>query len=63
MWQAFQRLTHDRPTGMGIGAIPFLAIDRYAERFEIDDFEEFHDLVRALDDEYLKHANEKRAAK
>lgn len=42
---------------MAIGGIPFEAIDRYAARYEIEDFEEFHALIEALDHTYLKHAN------
>lgn len=60
VWDAFQRLTHDRPIGFGaVGSIPFLAIDRYADRFEIEDFDEFYSLIRAMDEEYLAHAAKK----
>ena len=31
------------------GPIPFTAIDRYAERYRIADFEEFHHLIRSLE--------------
>lgn len=43
------------------GPIPYLAIDRYAERIGLDDpdeFEYFLGLVRRLDDAFLKHLRE-----
>lgn len=48
---------------MGIGMIPFGAIDRYADRYEIatgDDFEEFHRLIRAMDRAFMEQVNSKR---
>lgn len=42
---------------MSVGGIPFVAIHLYAERYGIDDFDTFHALIRALDSEYLAHAN------
>jgi len=58
-WEAFWALSSSRNVGMGPGGIPFLAIDRYAERYEIDDFERFHRLVQAMDAAYLGHVNER----
>lgn len=58
VWQAFHTLSNDRPIGMGaVGGITFTAIHHYAERFEIEDFDEFCALIRAMDAEYLKHVN------
>lgn len=53
--RAFWDLSASRSSGgMGVGSIPFEAIDRYAERYEVDDFEEFHSLIRAMDGEFVK---------
>lgn len=41
---------------MGVGPIPFGAIDRYADRYGIegvDEFDAFRELIRAMDDAYL----------
>lgn len=43
----------------GAGPIPFEAIDRYAARYGIDDFERFHRLIQAMDAVYLTHAQRK----
>lgn len=67
-WQAFWDLTTDRQIGMGIGPIPWSAVDRYAARHRLDDDEQF-DLfarfVRAMDAVFLKtiHERQKRDAK
>lgn len=58
-WQAFTDLAGDRPLGMVAGPIPFLACERYAARYGIDDideFERFCAVIRALDAEYLRSA-------
>ncbi|HEV7416044.1 MAG TPA: hypothetical protein VGN98_07790 [Tianweitania sediminis] len=63
-WRAFWELTTDRPVGMGVGSIPFSAIDRYATRFGIDEaehFERFAALIRRMDGVYLKWSSEKRS--
>lgn len=47
---------------MGLGAIPFTAINAYAERYGIDgvdDFERFCELIRRMDMEFLKIENKK----
>jgi len=57
VWDAFWILSSDRSFGMGEGPIPFAAIDRYAQRYGLDDlafFDEFRTLIGALDHEYLK---------
>lgn len=43
----------------GPGPIPFTSIDRYAERYEVPDFDEFRLIIRAMDGVYLKHAHKK----
>ena len=59
VWDAFWRLNSSRSVGMGVGGIPFIAIDRYAERYPVDDFEAFHRLLLAMDATYLEHSNAK----
>lgn len=59
VWAAFHALSGDRAAGFeGLGPIPFLAIDRYCERFgladDVDQFECVHALIRAMDAEYRK---------
>ena len=50
---------------MGIGPIPFSAIDRYGSRLGLDEdeFDNFRVLIRALDGAYLDHNEERRKAK
>jgi hypothetical protein len=43
---------------MGVGPIPWTAMDRYAARHAIDDpddFDEFVELITAMDQAYLHH--------
>lgn len=56
-WDAFWALSTDRPIGMAQGAIPWTSIDRYAARYGIndDEFDRFHDLIRALDAAFLSY--------
>lgn len=59
---AFWRLSPDRAVGMGLGAIPFTAINAYAERYgvdDVDDFERFCELISRIDAAFLKIKNEK----
>lgn len=42
---------------MALGAIPFEAVDAYARRFDVGDFDAFYRLIRAMDRTYLEHAN------
>ena len=60
-WEAFARLSTDRPVGLGGGAIPWSSIDRYASRHGIvgDDFNRFCALIRAMDAVYLTHFKDK----
>lgn len=59
-WDAFWALSTDRPIGMSTGAIPWTSIDRYAARYHIegDEFDRFHDLIRALDAAFLSYKKE-----
>jgi len=57
IWRAFHDLSGDRQSGMSVGRIPFLAIDRYATRFGVDDrdeFERFMSLIRAMDVAFIE---------
>jgi hypothetical protein len=38
----------------GPRGIPFSAIDRFADRFEVDDFGEFLAMIRAMDRAFLR---------
>lgn len=53
-YQAFNELATDRAVGMTFGLIPFTAIDAYAWRYgiaDMDEFERFRILVRAIERE------------
>ena len=55
---AFWRLSSSRTIGASsVGGIQFLAIDRYAERYGIADFETFHRLILAMDAAYTERVN------
>lgn len=61
--RAFNALMHDRGYG-GLGTplpIPYLAISQYARDSGIpgDEFQLFHRMVRALDEEWLDHVRKK----
>jgi hypothetical protein len=59
-WDAFNNLTSERAFGMGVGPIPYSAIRRYADEFEIrsrDEFAFFSGIMQALDSEYLALIN------
>jgi hypothetical protein len=50
---------------MGMGPIPFTAIDRYAARYGIDDldlFDDFRSVIEGLDREYLALVEARRRA-
>lgn len=48
IWNAFQIVSTDRPSGMGLAPIPFSAIDRFARRYEIRSVDEFDRLRRLI---------------
>ena len=59
---AFWRLNNDRQLGAGLGPISFLSIDAYGRRYGIDDLDEFDrflSIIRAMDAEYLQLRNPK----
>ena len=60
---AWNELRDDRFCGAmgGMGRIYFTAIENYAERYDIagSAFDDFLMFVRVLDDEYMRHADEK----
>jgi hypothetical protein len=58
-WEAFHDLSSCRVMG---GAIPWSALDRWAEREEVegDDFRRLSRLVSAMDAEYLRIREEER---
>lgn len=60
-YEAFTELSTCRDHGMGVGPIPWTAVDRYAERngFEGDGFDYLLRMVRALDDAFLAHTRRK----
>ena len=62
-WSAFGNLTSDRQMGMGIGPVAWTAVDRYAERYGVDDpdeYDRFVRLMRAMDMAFLSwHAEKK----
>jgi hypothetical protein len=65
VWEAFWRLTTDRQSGMGVGPIPWTALDRWAVRHAIDDpdeFDEFEELIMSMDQVYLEHVRKEQAA-
>lgn len=52
---AFQELSSTRPNSMGVSPIPFTAIREYFKVYPCGDFEEFHYLVRRMDNSFLKN--------
>lgn len=61
--RAFKTITKDRPIGFGAAPIPWASIDRYAARHGIqdpDDFDEFEQLIEAMDAVYLEHHSKKK---
>ena len=61
-YQVFGTLSRARGfTDAGVSLpITFEAIDRYADRFDVPDFEDFLTIVTGIDDTYLKAENDKR---
>jgi hypothetical protein len=59
-WNAFNNLTSERAIGMGIGSIPYSAIRRYADEYDMrsrDEFDFFCGIIQGLDSEYLAMVN------
>ena len=61
-WDAFWRLTRDRDFGMGEGYISFQAIDCFARRYDIDDwdFEDLFSNITTMDTVYMEEREKKR---
>jgi hypothetical protein len=51
---AFHELSSCRSIGMALGPIPFTAIAEYSKLFDVEDFEEFHYLMRFMDNKFLE---------
>ena len=61
--QGFQALCHDRPIGMGLGSIPWMAVQHYCAvcGFDSEQSEAMHHHCRALDTVWLNHHNRRTA--
>jgi len=60
IYKAFWELDTCRPVSMaGLNPIPWTAVDAYAARYGIEDFDIFSEIVRGLDDTYRAHVNGK----
>ena len=55
VYGAFQELSTCRLNGMGLGSIPWTAIDRYADRYNIvgEDWEDFQYFIGEMDRAWL----------
>lgn len=51
--EAFSELSSCRLSGMAIGPIPMTAIVEYCRVFEVEDFYEFHWVIRKMDNALL----------
>lgn len=60
-YEAFGKLTTCRSIGMGVGPIPWLAVNEFGKRYGLDleEQEDLEFLISSMDDAYLKHAAEK----
>jgi hypothetical protein len=59
---AFRELSSCRINSFGPGQIPFTAIVEYARLFEVEDFPDFHFLIRLMDNVFLDLENKRRKA-
>lgn len=61
-YRAWCELSGDRQMGMGgVGPIPFMSLDRYADRYgvhNVDEFSLFSRIMRAMDSVYIKHVKD-----
>lgn len=48
---------------MGLGPIPFTAIAEYSKLFDVEDFEEFHYLMRVMDHKFLDMESKRLSSK
>lgn len=60
VWEAFGQLQSCRPVGMGLGQIPWTAINKWVTAKEVADAERFETLIRAMDNEVLRSHRERK---
>ena len=60
-WNAFWRLSSDRPVGMGLGPIPFSSVVMYASLYDMDHegLTELAHIMQGMDNAFLKYQQEK----
>lgn len=51
--ECFSELSSCRVSGMALGPIPFTAVVEYARAFEVENFIEFHWIIRKMDNAML----------
>lgn len=56
-YAAFWDLCSDRQTGMSIGRISYASARLYCQGWSEDEFHSFWQVIRAMDNVYLEHAN------
>ena len=61
-WDAFLDLSTCRPTGMGMGPIPWSAIRDYAVTFDFDEdqHEDLYHFIRVMDNAFIEHHRNKK---
>lgn len=57
--EAFNELSSCRPSGFGVGPIPFTAIVEYAKIYDVGDFHEFLDIIRTMDAKFMEIESKK----
>ena len=64
-WSSFMELSSCRPTGWGVGPIPWDAMRDYAREYELTESEttDFKQILRAMDNAYLEYERKKSPAK
>ena len=62
LWEAFIELNTCRQNGMSVGTIPWTAVQHYAEVLKFNEEETWmlHDVIRYLDDLFIKHHTQKK---
>ncbi len=62
VYQAFWDLDTCRSRGYGMGPIPWVAINEYALRYSVNDFDYFTRIILAMDTVYLEENEKKQEA-
>ena len=64
-WNAYWVLSTDRPPGGGVSSIPFLAVDRYAARYNVTgaDFDDLLEVVLAMDSIFVTEHSKRQSTK